>query len=532
MNLIDCSRRNDRVIPRLLAVQARDAGDAVWLRQDERRVTFSEANSIACSVANALIARGLRKGETVAVLCPTSLDTVLFAVGIMKAGGIFAPISNDYRGQFLEAGLEASKSRFLVIHGRFAERLAELGNLGAVEHVFVHDGEAAVTNHGSSADLFTAPDHEPEVEVLASDPSMVWWSSGTTGRPKGVLHTHGSVLMTAWNNSRRDHQPGDILYCCTPMSLGSPWNFAIWPSLISGIPSVIDERFSVSRYWDRVRYYGATQSILLGAMHQHLWKLEPRPDDADNPLRLAFYVPMKYEEIPLFKKRFGIAVMHQAYGTSEGGTIFEARDDGTPWHGRAVGKPMPHLDVQLVDENDDPVAPGEVGELCIRPKHPDVMFRGYFNDAENTVNSCLNLWYHVGDTMYCDADGTYYFAGRKKDYVRYKGRNMSLNEIERAVERFSDLFEVAAFGVPADEVESEEEVGLAVVRRPGTSFDAATLARWINDNCPYYFVPRYIIFWDRLPRNGHGRLQKDELQAAFSRMERWDREACGFELRK
>lgn len=176
------------------------------------------------------------------------------------------------------------------------------------------------------------------------------------------------------------------------------------------------------------------------------------------------------------------------------------------------------------------VPTGEIGEICIRPRAPDVMFNGYFNNAEATWSTLRNFWHHVGDLARKDEDGIFYFEGRKKDYIRYKGRNIALAEVEMAVAQFPKLSAVAAFGVRSAEVESEDELALAIVLAAKVSCTPEEIADFLKDNAPYYFVPRYIDFLKELPLNGHGRVVKDVLSKS-NPADRWDARAMGYVAR-
>jgi crotonobetaine/carnitine-CoA ligase len=177
---------------------------------------------------------------------------------------------------------------------------------------------------------------------------------------------------------------------------------------------------------------------------------------------------------------------------------------------------------------DRPVAEGVAGEICVRPREPGVMFLGYFGDPQRTLDSWTSLWHHTGDMALRKEDGQYYFADRKKDYIRYKGRSISMFEVEQVVDEHPEVADVAAYGITSAELESEAELMIAVVRRPGATVTEADLARFVNARAPYFYVPRYVVFIDNLPRNAHGRIQKEELRAAGVTSATWDREASGF----
>src|SRR6185369_1371630 len=153
--------------------------------------------------------------------------------------------------------------------------------------------------------------------------------------------------------------------------------------------------------------------------------------------------------------------------------------------------------------NDLPVPVGIGGEICVRPREPGHLFLGYFGDPQRTLDAWTSLWHHTGDMAVQKEDGLYYFADRKKDYIRYKGRSLSMFEIEQVVDKHEEVADVAAYGIQSEELESEAELMIAVVRRPGSSVSAEEIARHVNDNAPYFFVPRFVRFIPELPRNAH-----------------------------
>jgi crotonobetaine/carnitine-CoA ligase len=302
----------------------------------------------------------------------------------------------------------------------------------------------------------------------------------------------------------------------------------VWPSLVAGVRAAIDPRFSVTNYWDQTRRYGATQIATLGAMHMYLLEAPERPDDRDNPVRVAVPNPMPWNVVPIFKERFGIEKVFQMYGQSEVATrILFADDDGTPWRANALGRPVWWLDVKLVDEHDRDVAVGEVGEIVVRPKEPSLIYDGYLNMPEFTLATWRNLWHHTGDLARVEEDGQWFFADRKKDYIRHKGRNISMTEVESVVSRHPAVVEAAAYGIEA-EIESEAELALALVLRDDTTCEE--IARFINANAPYYFVPRYIELMSEIPHNAQFKINKLALRERRVTDATWDRDAQGFEV--
>ena len=171
---------------------------------------------------------------------------------------------------------------------------------------------------------------------------------------------------------------------------------------------------------------------------------------------------------------------------------------------------------------------GEVGELCVRPTEPYVLFNGYFNDPEATLRATRNLWYHTGDLGRRNEEGEYFFFDRKADYIRYKGRSVSSFAVEAAVTAHPAVAECAAFGVTSAELESEAEIKVDVVLQPGARVEPEELARFVNDNAPYFFVPRYIEIVPELPHTPTGRVQKYLVRRRGVTDATWDRDAVSF----
>jgi carnitine-CoA ligase len=538
VHFVDLSRLTDRVVGRVLSEQADVAPDATWLMSDDRKVTFGDARLMVSRIAGALHGLGVERGDVVAIHMDASIELVLTGIGTSELGAMFAPMSTDYSGEFLSRNIASSTAQVLVADGHLAERYAKLESLAQVRHLVVR-GDAdldalrrpGLEVHAWESLLASEPISLPSAATYR-DVLMMWWSSGTTGAPKGIMQTHAGLMRSAhyWL-ADRDIRDDEVWYSCLPMYLGGAWTTAVWPSLASGTAVGIDPRLSVSQFWDRVRHYGATQIFTLGAMHMFLLQAEERPNDRDNPVRCAVPVPMPWSEVPRFKERFGIGQVLQAYGQSEVPCrIFSAPDDGTVWRANAIGRPVPWLDVRLVDENDEDVPVGEVGEIVVRPNEPFMLFAGYFNKPDVTAQTWRNLWHHTGDLARAEEDGQYFFADRKKDYIRYKGRNISMVEVEAVVGKHPDVVDVAAFGRQSAELESESELAISVIARPGRELAPADLARFVNDNAPYYFVPRYIEIVDELPRNAQFKTDKVDLRSRPIAADAWDRDQAGFEV--
>jgi carnitine-CoA ligase len=194
--------------------------------------------------------------------------------------------------------------------------------------------------------------------------------------------------------------------------------------------------------------------------------------------------------------------------------------------------PVDGMTVRILDDEDREVPTGAVGEICVRTDEPWMMFSGYYENPEATAEAFRNGWYHTGDLGRFDEDGELFFADRKADYIRYKGRSIASFEIETVAIAHPAVAEVGAVGIPSKELEHEAEVKLFVGLKEGKRVTGEELARHINDNGPYYLVPRYIEFTDDLPHNENGKLQKYLLRKRGLSENDWDRDQSGFVLQR
>jgi crotonobetaine/carnitine-CoA ligase len=296
----------------------------------------------------------------------------------------------------------------------------------------------------------------------------------------------------------------------------------------------LDNRFSPSNFWDRVRHFEADQSVLLGSMNTMLWNRPEQADDADNPLRVATVAPMPPSIHRAFEERFGLTVL-QLYAQSEAYplTIAPASAPAPPGYS---GKTNPLFTIKLFDEQDAEVAVGEVGEVCVRPNAPHVMFEGYFNDPAGTAAVWRDGWMHTGDLGRFDDEGYFAFVDRKKDYLRRRGENISSFEVERAASLCPGVAEVAIVAAPSEV--SEDDVAACVILTPDAGeFDCAKFLDHCADNMPYFAVPRYVWVLPDLPRNPVGRVQKYKLRETLRTLPAeidglWDSTAHGYAVRR
>jgi crotonobetaine/carnitine-CoA ligase len=531
MNLVQFDDLTQRHTGRALALQAAARPDATCILTEHARYSFGEANARVNALAAGLRGLGLARGERVAFCMDSAPEVIFLALAVNKLGAVWVPVNTDYKGAWLQDTIERSRPRLVVTDAKHAVRVAEVRDgLGCGEFAVLGDA-AALPGARAFESLYVHGAPEPDMSGLRhADVSAVLWTSGTTGRSKGVMQCH-NVWFQAVESGNRAYgvQPDDVIYSVLPLYNTAAWVTSVFRALFAGIPLALDPAFSVTHFWERVDRYRATQSFTLGAMHMYLWNAPPRADDARHTLRKLQAIPMPADVVKPFSERFGLELLPQGLGQSEAMMlVVNPAPDGRIAPPGSCGKPAALLDARLVGEEGEDVADGEPGELWVRPKAPHIIFSGYFEDPEATAAAWAGEWYRTGDMLKRDAEGWLYFSDRKKDAVRLKGRNISTFEVELVARRHPAIADCAAFGVPSEVLAAESDLKLDVVLKPGHALAAEELAHYINANAPYFFVPRFIEFLEALPYTPTNKVQKYRLRERGVGPAAWDANRAGF----
>lgn len=534
MNVLSFDTIEDRHLGRALRLQAEQQPDATFIMFGEQRYTFADANQKVNELAAGLGELGLERGERVAFFMGSAPEVIFLALAANKLGAIWVPINGDYKGSWLSETINRSRPHILVTDSEHADRVAQVASDLKVNNLVALGDTPGLPAATAFNSLYREGAPEPDLAGQSyGDTCAVLWTSGTTGRSKGVMQSH-NVWFNAVESGDAQFgtRPGDVIYSVLPMYNSAAWVTSILRSLIVGIPLAVDPAFSVRHFWERVDYYGATQSFTVGAMHMFLWNAPEKPDDAKHSLRKLMAVPIPPDIAGSFSKRFNVELMPQGLGQSECmQLVITMPGQPLPPPG-SCGLPSPRLEARLVDDEGKDVPDGEAGELWVRPLEPFAIFNGYFDDPEATRNAFEGDWYKTGDMLRKKADGYYYFADRKKDAVRLKGRNISTFEVELVARKHPAVADCAAFGVPSDVLDSETELKLDVILKPDARLTQQELAQYINDNAPYFFVPRFIEFVDELPYTPTNKIQKFKLREKGVTANTWDATAAGFKAER
>ena len=553
-------------VPQLFARRLESDPDGEYLDLGGVKLSAGDVMAAANRFGGVLDELGTTQHDRVASLIENSSPALLSWAGTVCAGRIAVPINTAYKGAYLSHQLTDSGSRVIVVAASYLERVVAIaGDVPTLEHVIVvddaeaGDGESGEdrkdTREEASAantalrslrgvtvhrwnELMAAANDASAVDVRPSDLATFIYTGGTTGLSKGCMLSHNyhealaRQIGLCWKRTT-----DDVVWTPLPMYHFNALVTAIVGTLLYGGRSAIFRRFSVSQFWSEMNRVGATITSTLGTMayllaHDQDRREMPRSGapEANRTLRLMGAAPLPPEVDDIIRSRFGIDTFSGAYGVTEA-SLVSWQPPGVENRPNAAGVVNDEFfDVRIFDDDDHELPPGTDGEIVLRPKHPHVMFEGYWGRPEVTIETTRNLWYHTGDIGRLDEDHYLYFVDRKADYLRRRGENIASFEVERILMGHGALADVAVHAVPSPL--TEDDVKITATVKEGASLSEEELFRWCIDQLPYFVLPRYIEFRLALPRNPVGRVLKRDLRAEGVTSATWDAEASGVQYER
>lgn len=537
--------KNNWVLPKVLKKQAKELGKKPFLQFGYKKpISFFQTNQLANKVANGLSKLGIEKGDKVAVYMPNSDDYVMTWFGILKMGAVMVPINTAYKMDFLQYIIDSSDSTVLFIAEEYLDRMKPIAKkIPQLKHVIVwtRDGGEKFDKHGFNFRKMTsyakfmksAKTAEPKVEITFMDHARLMYTSGTTGRSKGVVRPCAADYSSAYNYAQiMDVGPDDVCFTCLPLFHSNAMVMSVYPALIKGCKSVVEEKYSASKFWNWIKDHEVTKFNIVGTMSYFMWNSPVVPEEKQHKAELVLGSPAPHDIIKEFMKRFNIKFM-EGYGLTEIGQCTWMRP-GEPFRVGSCGKEAPGYEIKIADPDTDEELPrGQVGEIIVRPRTPNVMLHYYNKMYEKTVSDFRNFWFHTGDAGRMDKDDYIYFVDRVKDYIRRRGENISSFELEKIVSSYPDIKESAAVAVKEQRGKySEDEVMIVVVAEKGKKIDFIKLMKYLEPRMSYFMIPRYVRVDKSLPKTGTQRVQKNKLREKGVTKDTWDREKAGYKIKR
>jgi crotonobetaine/carnitine-CoA ligase len=468
---------------------------------NEKTITWGEFATARDKTAQMLLARGVKKGDRIAIMAHNHDAHVLLLFSLARIGAIMVPVNPEFGVEEAKYILNHSGALGIFCSAQTYPIAKEATQGFEVQPWFCSmDGEIAQV-----PDLMQSISAPKEIalpeDVFADDICVLVYSSGTTGFPKGVMHSQRNLVLCAERQvARVELQPDDRCMCVLPMFHVNALFYSILGTVAAGCCLVIVGKFSASKFWETVAKTGTTQVNLIMAVTSILARRSREGFVPGVRLRCVSGSPFTKETMDVFLNEFGVERVIEGFGMTEIPGAFSNPYDG-PHLLASMGYPGKHPDpdmtwteARVVDDDGIDVPHGTTGELVV--KIPTMM-KGYFNDPEQTAAAFRDGWFLTGDLVYRTPEGCFYFVARKKDIIRRRGENIAGAELDRIIGQHPNVLEVAT--IATDSELGEDEIMAVVVPRPGTNLVEEDVRTWCTERLAAHKIPRFVIFVDKLP---------------------------------
>jgi acetyl-CoA synthetase len=466
---------------------------------EDRFVHWGEIQALANRFANALVAQGVRAGDRVAVLMPASVDTAAAILGILKLGAIGVPMAALWSDESLAYRLQAAQVALLIVDEANAARA-----LGNTHRTLRHDPA-----HIASFDSTFAT-----ADTRADDPALIYFTSGSTGHPKGVVAPHRGLIGHNEFEVCQDLREGERSYWMGDWAWGvykvlGPWRYGA-----VNLVHVSARRYDPEGLLAALSRHQVSNVFLNPSGLRLMMNAVP---DAGTRYPQAFRIccsanePLGKTEAAWFKQQFGIDVLEN-YGMTEAYPMI-GNFSGLRIKPGSMGRPVPGWDVQLLDDAEQRVAIGEQGEICLRARSNPQFPLGYWNRPDDTQTVFGGAWFHTNDLAVQDSDGFYWYIGRKDDVIKASGYRISPFEVEEACTQHPAVAAAGVIGVT--DAERGARVKAYIVLASGYSASeqiANDIREFVRDAHSQFGYPRVIEFIDELPSSQSGKVNRKALR--------------------
>ncbi len=485
--------------------------------------TYEDLSKLSNKFANVLKTQEVSRGDRVFIFLPTIPERYVVFLGILKTGAIVGTMFAAFQEMALLDRLSDSQAKVLITNEALYPRIEKIwGQLPNLKKVIIVERGSVTHPKGEKIvsyekEMEKASEEFDIAHMEKQEPSYMLYTSGTTGKPKGVVHAHYDVLQAMMTTKYvLDVHEDDVYWCTADAGWVTGVVYAILGPLTLGATSVIFEgRFSPQTWYTVLADYKVTVWYTAPTAIRMLMSAEVQPKDFDLSVRALFSVgePLNPEAIWWGLEAFGLA-FHDTWWQTELGGMAIVNYPSMDIKPGSMGKPFPGVEAGVVDESGKEVAQGEVGSLVLKPETVPSIMKQIWNNKEKYDSYFANGWYISGDKAYIDEEGYFWFVGRADDLINTSGERVGPFEVESALVEYPDVVEAGVIGKP-DPVRGEI-IKAFVVLKPGvegTDELKDKIAKFVKANLAGHAYPREMEFIDKLPKTRSGKIMRRLLKA-------------------
>ena len=485
----------------LLDRNIQEFGEYPFLYDGDHVYTNIEIRAYAIRLAKELRTSGIGKGDRVMVMMPNSPAVVVAYQAITRASATIVPVLYTLHPKEIAYIAKNCQAAMILTSSSMQEQVNQiLDEMDEQTAVRMIDDFAIVTSLAGNEDL-------DEGRLTDEDVAVILYTSGTTGKPKGVMLTHKNMTMNAINSSKHANVERGVTIGVLPLAhvFGLTISHACY---VTGSSIAIFSRFIPRDIFAAIEKYNVKSFSVVPAM---IFAMMASSDAEQFDLSSLESVssgsaPLPVALLQAFEKKFGASV-YEGYGLSEASPIVTAHKKGIPIKPGSVGIPIPGVKLKIVDNNGQEVPRGVIGEIILRGEH---ITPGYFKNEQASKQTIVEGWLHTGDVAQMDDEGYIYIVDRKKDLIIKNGFNIYPRDIEEVLSKHEAVIEAAVIGIPDER--AGEEVLACVVKQPSHEITEEELLDFCADQMAKNKLPRRIVFLTELPRNGVGKILKSNLR--------------------
>jgi long-chain acyl-CoA synthetase len=477
--------------------------DSPAIRLGDVELSYAELDDRSARLATLLGEKGVEPGDRVGVMLPNVPEFPISYYGVLRAGAVVVPMNVLLKRREIAFYLEDSGAKLLLAWHGFAEEACDGAADAGAEPVEIEPAAFATTLE----ELEPTPGLADTAE---EDTAVILYTSGTTGKPKGAELTHLNLARNADVSSRTtcEIDAGDVVLGALPLFHSFGQTVSMNASLKVGACLTMLARFDPGEALETMQRDGVTHFYGVPTMYGALLHHPERESFDTSALRSCITggASMPVEVLRGFEDAFD-AIVLEGYGLSETSPVACSNHPDRERKPGSIGTPIEGVEMQVVDEGDNPVPQGEVGEIVIRGHN---IMKGYWQRPDATAEAMRGGWFHSGDMARTDEDGYFYIVDRKKDLIIRGGYNVYPREVEEVLYEHPKIREAAVVGVPHDEW--GEEIGAAVVLHDGEELPPDEVSAYVKERIAAYKYPRVVWFLDELPKGPTGKILKREIE--------------------